>query len=210
MVAQHNTPTIHWVMMSIPTHDNPYGGPTGDYGITWGMQENGAPREEVMASIYSRMKDKVYSLRYPSRLVPAMLRKNAASQGDGTFGMTEMLDDGPVRENVISSIVLEGRTRYRAYMAMTSGIWYAVLAYAALAVYTDMRRRNYSCAIPVIAVFGIQLFLLLWEARGRYMFSYVPLMLLLAAGSVSRPQQCISAVKEGWLWQRVMAKCGRQ
>jgi len=94
-------------------------------------------------------------------------------------------------------------------MALTSGIWYAALAYAALAVYTDMRRRDFTCAILAIAVFGMQLFLLLWEARGRYMFSYVPLMLLLAAGSISRPERCMSAVKEGWLWQRVMAKRGR-
>lgn len=40
MVEQHHTPTIHWIMMSIPTGDNPYGGATGDYGITWGMMED--------------------------------------------------------------------------------------------------------------------------------------------------------------------------
>ena len=32
--AQQNTPAIHWVMMSIPTSDNPYGGFSGDYSIT--------------------------------------------------------------------------------------------------------------------------------------------------------------------------------
>lgn len=206
MVEQHNTPTIHWVMMSIPSADNPYGGASGDYGITWGMQENGASQDEVMASIYSRMKDKVYTLRYPNRLVTAVLRKNAASQGDGTFGMTEMLDDGPVRENVVSSIVLEGRQFYSLYMAAASGIWYAVLAFAALAVYKDMRRRDVCCAVVAVAVFGMQLFLLLWEARSRYMFSYVPLVFLLAAGSLACPAQCIKAVKGGWVWQHVRKK----
>lgn len=210
MVAQHNTPTIHWVMMSIPTPDNPYGGFSGDYGITWTMQENGATREEVMASIYGRMKDRIYSLRYPNRLVRAVLRKNAASQGDGTFGMTEMLDDGPVRENIVSSFVLEGRPYYSLYMAIASGIWYAVLALAALNVYTDVRRRDFRCAITAIAVFGIQLFLMLWEARGRYMFGYVPLMLLLAAGFPARMKSCIDAVKGGWLWWRVLTKACRK
>lgn len=206
MVEQHNTPAIHWVMMSIPTPHNPYGGLTGDYGITWGMQEAGASRKEVMDSIYTRMKDRIYTLRYPQRLVPAMLRKNAASQGDGSFGMTEMLDDGPIRENVISSVVLEGRPLYKVYLALTSGIWYAMIAYASLSVYADMRRRDFTCAIPVIAVLGIQLFLLLWEARQRYIFGYVPLVLLLAAGYVSRPSLCLDAVREGWLWRRISAK----
>lgn len=202
MVAQHNTPTIHWVMMSIPSADNPYGGPTGDYGITWGMQEEGASREAVMASIYSRMKDKIYTLRYPNRLITAMLRKNAASQGDGTFGMTEMLDDGPVRENAVSTVVLSGRPLYPLYSALTSGVWYAVLVFAALSIYEDMRRRDMRCAVVTVAVFGMLLFLLLWEARSRYMFSFVPLMLLLACGSLSRPAQCIKTIGEGRLCQR--------
>ena len=109
MVAQHHAPAIHWVAMSIPSGSNPYGGyNSGDYAITWGMMEEGATHEEVMASIYSRIKDKIYTLRYPNRLISAALHKDSAFMGDGTYGMTEMLDDGPVRENVVSSFVLEG------------------------------------------------------------------------------------------------------
>ena len=186
MVAQHNTPTVHWIMMSIPTGDNPYGNLSKDYNITWGMMEEGASREAVMDSIYTRMKDRIYTLRYPNRLLLAMLRKNAASQGDGTFGMTEMLDDGPVRENIVSGIVLEGRPLYKAYSAVCSGVWYASLLLAALAVYADMRRHNWRAAIPAVAVLGMLLFLLLWEARSRYMFSFVPVVLLLASMGIEK------------------------
>ena len=189
MVAQHNTPTIHWVMMSIPTGDNPYGNQSRDYNITWTMMEEGASREAVMDSIYSRMKDKIYTLRYPNRLLLAMLRKNASSQGDGTFGMTEMLDDGPVRENALSQIVLEGRPLYGAYSAVCSGVWYAALVLAALGILSDMRRRDLRLAIPAIALLGMLLFLLLWEARSRYMFSFTPVVLLLAACCASGDDQ---------------------
>lgn len=197
MVAQHNTPTIHWVMMSIPTGNNPYGGPTGDYGITWGMMENGASREEIMDSIYTRMKDRIYTLRYPNRLITAMMRKNAASLGDGTFGMTEMLDDGPVRENALSSVVLEGRPLYGLYQAICTGVFCAQLILAACSLMTDLRRKDITCALPAIAVFGMLLFLLLWEARGRYVFSYVPVVLLLSAACASRPLDLEETVKEG-------------
>lgn len=179
-VAQHNTPTIHWIMMSIPTGDNPYGGMSGDYAVTWGMMEAGASREAVMDSIYARMKDRIYTLRYPNRLIAAVMRKNAAAFGDGTFGMTEMLDDGPVRENGISQIVLEGRPLYRMYAALCSGVWAANMALAALSCLRDLKRGDSRAALLQIAMLGMMLFLLLWEARGRYAFGFMPVMLLLA------------------------------
>ena len=209
VVAQNNTPTIHWIMMSIPTPDNPYGGFSGDYGITWGMQEAGAPREEVMASIYSRMKDKIYSLRYPSRLIPALLRKNAASQGDGTFGMTEMLDDGPLRENAVSAFVLEGRRFYELYMGVCSGIWSAHLLLIALSLWLDMKQRDLRAAIPAIAHLGMLLFLMLWEARGRYMFSFVPVALLLSMGGAVRAGALLTTIREGRLCRTIGRIAGR-
>ena len=179
--AQEHTPAIHWVMMSIPTGDNPYGGYSGgDYAITWGMMDEGATREEVMASILARMRDRVYTLRYPNRLITAALRKNTAALGDGTFGMTEMLDDGPVRENVVSSFVLEGRAHYALYGALCTGVFMVHMALSAAGCLIDLRRRDPRAATLAIAMFGMMLFLMLWEARGRYVFTFVPVLLLLS------------------------------
>ena len=200
MVAQHHTPAIHWVMMSIPSGNNPYGGFSGDYAITWGMMEEGATHEEVMASIYSRMKDKIYTLRYPNRLISAALRKDSAFMGDGTYGMTEMLDDGPVRENVVSSFVLEGRSRYRLHMTLCTGVWLAQLTLALIACVRDIRRSDPASGAKAgslrymtlyVAFFGAALFLMLWEARGRYLFGFVAVLLLLAARDAALRQKFI-------------------
>ena len=184
--AQQNTPVIHWVMMSIPTGDNPYGGATGDYGITWGMMDEGATQEEVMDSILTRMKDRIYTLRYPNRLLTALLRKNAAGMGDGTYGMTEMLDDGPLRENAVSAVVLEGRPYYALYAAVCTGVAMAHMLLAALGTARALRARDTRTALPAIALVGIILFLLLWEARGRYSFGFMPALLLLSCDCVCR------------------------
>ena len=184
--AQQNTPVIHWVMMSIPTGDNPYGGATGDYGITWGMMDEGATQEEVMDSILTRMKDRIYTLRYPNRLLTALLRKNAAGMGDGTYGMTEMLDDGPLRENAVSAVVLEGRPYYALYAAVCTGIAMAHMLLAALGTWRALRARDTRTALPAVAMVGIILFLLLWEARGRYGFGFMPALLLLSCDCVCR------------------------
>lgn len=182
MYDRHNTPLIHWVEMSIPSGGNEYGGYSSyDYAITWGMMEDGASRQEVMDSIYSRMKDKIYTLRYPDRLILAALRKNVAAFGDGTFGMSEMLDDNPVRENWISGYVLEGRDGFPAYQGITSGIYYAYFLLAVLGCIRDIRKHDLSMAMGYIAVFGMMLFLMLWEARTRYFFGFLPIILLLSS-----------------------------
>ena len=179
--AQQKTPLIHWVMMSIPTGNYPYGTYTGDYGPTWEMMDAGAPREEIMDSIYTRMKDRIYTLRYPNRLLAAMFRKNSVYMGDGTFGMTEMLDDTPVRENIVSSFVLGGRPHYGLYSAVCTGIFMAQLMLGALGCLRGIKKRDTRAAMVYIALFGAMMFLMLWEPRSRYLFGYVPVFLIAAA-----------------------------
>lgn len=184
--AQQHTPTIHWIMMAIPTGDNPYGLNTGDYGITWGMMDEGATKQEVMDSIYTRMKDRIYTLRYPNRLVKAALQKNASALCDGMFGLTEMLDDKPVRENIVSSFVLEGRRFYAVCGAAATGVYLAHMLFALLGCLRDIRRRDVSLSLAYIAMFGMMLFLMIWEARSRYLLSFVPVLLLLSCAFLSR------------------------
>lgn len=186
MVREHNMPLIHWVMMSIPTGRNPYGADQSDYGITWGLSENGVPRAQVMESIYERLIDKIYYMRYPNRLIPGLLRKNTTAFGDGTFGMTDMLDDLPKRENVVSSIVLADRPYYPVYFSICTGIFYAHLVLATLACVRDIRRRDLRCALLYIATLGLILFMLIWESKSRYIFNFVPVIVLLSMGFAAR------------------------
>ncbi|MBQ7887186.1 MAG: hypothetical protein IJ313_09875 [Clostridia bacterium] len=186
MVAQHNTPTIHWVMMSIPNGNNPFGDDIEDYRQTWRMMEEGASREEVMDSIYTRLIDKIYYLRYPSRLIPAMIRKNAAAFGDGTLGLSEILDDKPTHYTPLSAVVREEGALYPVYQAVCSGIFIAHLIFAALACLRDMKKKDFRAALLYVAMFGFMVFMLIWEVRSRYIFNFVPVLLLLSMGFIAR------------------------
>lgn len=187
LYEQYNTPPIHWVMMSIPTSDNPYGGLSSDYAVTWGLMDD-QPREVVMDSIYTRIKDRVYTLRYPNRLITAALRKNSAFMGDGTFGMTEMLDDKPLRMNAVSSVVLEGQPHYTLYMALCTGISMAHLLMAAAGCLRDIKKHDLRAAMLYIAMFGAMLFMMFWEARSRYIWGFVPVWLLLSCAFAAREE----------------------
>ena len=54
------------------------------------------------------------------------------------------------------------------------------LVLALLACLRAIRRRETGGAMAYIAMFGMMLFLMLWEARSRYLFCFVPVLLLLA------------------------------
>jgi len=95
--------------------------------------------------------------------------------------MTEMLDDSPLRENIVSSIVLEGRPGYRGYMSLCTGVFAAQMLLSALACIRDIRKKDIRASVLYIAAFGMMAFMLLWEIRGRYVFNFVPVFLLLCA-----------------------------
>ena len=186
MVEQHNTPAIHWIMMSMPTGNNPYGDDIEDYRQTWKMMEEGASREEVMDSIYTRLIDKIYYLRYPSRLIPALLRKNAAAFGDGTLGLSEILDDKPHRYSALSAVVREEGKCYPVYQAVCSGIFGAHLIFGALVCLRDMKKKDLRAALLYVAMFGFMVFMLIWEVRSRYIFNFAPVLLLISMGFIAR------------------------
>lgn len=179
--ARYKTPLLHWVMMSIPTENNRYGRNTADYDYTWSLMDQGSSQEEIMQSIYDRMGERLATYRSPKDVIYALICKNANYAGDGTFGMWEMLDDAPLRENLLSSIFLYYGPYYPLYADLCGGIWLAHLTMAALSCLQDMKKRRFSLSLPMIAFLGLMIFEFIWEARSRYLFNFAPVLLLISA-----------------------------
>ena len=84
------------------------------------------------------------------------------------------------------------------YMTLCTGIWLAQLTLALLACVRDIRRSDPASGAKAgslrymtlyVAFFGAALFLMLWEARGRYLFGFVAVLLLLAAHGALRTEE---------------------
>jgi len=186
--ARYETPLLHWMMMSIPTEDNRYGSNTNDYDDTWALMEQGASREEVMQSIYTRMSERLANYESIKDVIYAAICKNANYVGDGVFGMWEMLDDAPLRKSILSSVFLYYEPYYPLYADLCGGIWLTHLTMAAWVCLKDIRKRRFSLSIPMIAFLGLLIFELLWEARSRYIFNFVPLILLISACGITQEE----------------------
>ncbi len=45
--------------------------------------------------------------------------------------------------------------------------------------------KSDSMAYVDLAVFGLALFLMIWETRSRYLFNFIPLMIIMAANGIN-------------------------
>ena len=186
--SRYETPLLHWFMMSIPTENNLYGSNTDDYDYTWLLMDQGASHEEIMQSIYTRIDERMRTYKSIKDVVYAAICKNANYIGDGTFGMWEMLDDLPLRENILSSIFLYYGQYYSLYADLCGGIWLAHLTLSVLLCLKHIRKHIFCLSIPMIAFLGLLIFEMLWEARSRYMFNLAPLILLITACGMTQQE----------------------
>ena len=185
--SQNKVPLLHWIMMSLPTDDNYYGiNIEDDYTYTYSLMAQNASSDEIMQSIRKRIHERLASFTSLKKIFSAVLRKNANYSGDGTFGMTEMLDDLPLRKNILSDFVLYDGEYYSIYADLCGGIWFAHLLLSALISLNEIKKRRFDLAIPCIAFLGLLIFEMIWEARSRYLFNFSPLILLISVCGMTR------------------------
>lgn len=104
---------------------------------------------------------------------------------DGTFGWGV---EGsfyywiPENNNIISHFLKniyynEGKY-YRIYSQILQLIWVMVLTGVGVASIFDLKRKNDIYVVLKLCIIGITLFELLFEARARYLYLYVPIYIL--------------------------------
>ena len=123
----------------------------------------------------------------PTGLVKQVLRKTLTNYNDGTFCWAgegvfyrELL---PEKDGVLSPLLRsiyyshEGAL-YPAYANVVQALWMGVLALCAAA---SLGRQDERAAVLMLTLLALTLFETLFEARARYLFSFAPLYIALAA-----------------------------
>lgn len=105
---------------------------------------------------------------------------------DGTYFAPGKLSREPVdNDNFIYKIIYE-KKKSDIYKYFPQTMHIAMLIFILINTYTILKNKNYKSkdVILIIAMFGLMLFLLLWENRSRYIFTLVPLMIVLQIGGI--------------------------
>lgn len=125
-----------------------------------------------------------YSARTPVGQADFMTRKAAITWGNGLYDAQEFLAT-PLKVNWTHRFILEGQPGYMPMVYYCQAYLYFVMILVLLGTLGAIRRAAPGpLTLTRVSVFGLMLFLSVWETKARYAFQFTPLLLLLAAAAL--------------------------
>lgn len=186
-IEKNELPRLHHIVMGLPVQVDEGYGQYGD-GRWLVFSTSFEDPQERKEALLEEVIDRIYYLRYPNRLIHMMSRKLLCTFGNGTFILNEMIQgDNPQVDHPIKWVLFESGGGYRVYYHLTTALFVAQMLLACAACAQAVARRDSRAAAVFIALLGMFLVLCIWEASGRYFFSYQ--MLLLVAGALLDPEK---------------------
>lgn len=181
-IEKYTLPKLHYIAMGLPVQSDEGYGQYG-YGGWLVFSTSFDDPQERDAALLEEVIDRVYYLRYPSRLLNMMSRKNLSTFGDGTFRLNEIIE-GDVRDpdNLVKQFVFAPGQYYPLYYHLCTAMFLAQMLLACLACAQMIKRRQTHAAALFVTLLGIFLFLCMWETRARYFFQFE--LVLLCAGTM--------------------------
>ena len=164
-------PYTHWVMMGL-NGDGGYN--DDDYKYTQQGTTYGQRVQLTQSEIVRRL----------SEMGAAGFLHHCADKlsfifGDGLYYAPVKLDIRPVHMgNPLQEYCIQGMKHLGRTGHVAMGMQIALLAAICISAGWAVRSKENSLMVVRLAVFGVALFLLMWEARSRYLVNYLPLLLL--------------------------------
>lgn len=175
MCEQLNTPYLHWVMMGMQNNGS-YSPEDYEYTRSYGSDER---NEACLARIEERVRDMGFI-----GLMELFVNKANVCFGDGSYALSDFLDDTPENESWLHPYILYEGEKFSGYRHLTTGLLLTVYLFmligALQCLFLKKDPQGMAALAPRLASLGILAFLLLWETSGRYFTNFVPLMLVCA------------------------------
>ena len=178
----HRLSVWHYLAMGLPVQEDEGYGQYG-YGGWLIFSTSFEDPAERDAALKNEVRNRVYTLRYPSRLLNLLSRKNLSTFGDGTFRLNELIEgdehepDSPVKQVLFS----RGRFHF-AYQHICTAFFLSGMLLACLSCLRVLKARDTGGAALFLSLVGAFLYLSCWETRARYFFMFQ--FVLLAAGAL--------------------------
>lgn len=179
-----NTPYLHWVMMGL--QNNGYYNPE-DYEFTRSLSP-----DERNRALLSRIKERLSAMGFFGT-ADLFMNKAVVCFGDGTYALSDFLDDTPAKKHWLHDYILYEGEKYSDYQHLTTGMLLTVYLFMLLGSIRHLQEKDIEKIkqidlVPRLASLGILAFLLLWETSGRYFTNFIPMMLICAVTSLEWKQ----------------------
>lgn len=174
----HKVPIIHWMMMGLKQEG---GYNEEDYAYTFSYLTYQDKKEADIKKIKQRISE--YDA---NSFIKHLTSKLKFAWTDGTYYAPEKLRREPVQKNLLHEIVLPDGKYANIYKYIPQSMHMGMLILIVINVYQMVKYKKYQNKDMILAItmFGFMLFLLVWENRSRYIFTIVPLMMLLQMNGI--------------------------
>ncbi len=187
-------PLTHWIMMGLKGV-----GGYNDQDVNFTLSYKGKEKREEanIQEIQNRLK----KMMKEKKLLSFYTQKAIYTWGDGTYFAPAKLEREPLYSYKIKDYFLysnHGKNKFYHAVAQTQHIFMLLFIILGLifSSYLDKRQRDLQILLNII-IFGAFLFLLLWEARSRYLVNFIPILLLSCyLGMVAGGRFFVQKVKE--------------
>lgn len=176
------TPYLHWVMMGL--QNNGYYS-SEDYEYTRSFSS-----DERSEACLKKIKNRVKKLGFTG-LIELFANKAVVCFGDGTYALSDFLDNSPDKKQDVHEYILYEGKKYTYYAEASTGFLLAIYVLGILGTaaslfyrYTGADDAFWQLA-PRLSILGILAFLMMWETSGRYFINFVPMFLISAVSLVS-------------------------
>lgn len=198
---KQNTPYLHWIMMG--AQGNGSYSPE-DYEFTRSFEDKEEQRKALKTEIKRRYREMGIQ-----GILDLWKSKTIKCFGDGTYALSDFLDDEPAENSKWNQWLLYSGNKYDIYQTLCLGVFVAVMLLMLFGVIGSFGRKR---VLPVemtalwLAFLGIWIFLMLWETSARYFTNYLSVMLVAAAFGLPyfeiSLKRAMYAVRRSWRRER--------
>lgn len=105
---------------------------------------------------------------------------------EGQFFMKTTENKNLIAAPYLKNVYYTNGSLFNRYALFEQFIWTGIIALIFLFLLLRLKKReeNRYISVLILAVLGLTLFQILFEARARYLYSYVPIYAILACGAV--------------------------
>lgn len=173
-LERYEFPATHWIMMGLGGIGG-YSQQMVDYTISSGDYE-----EKKEASI-RKIKEQLADYGVTGLMEHLTDKATYRIWGDGTYAAGDYATRGPVRRNILHEFLSTDGKYYNYYLYYSQCFHIALLLGVLLSIYKGVSKAKITWSdLFEIILFGMTLFLLIWESNSRYLLSFSPFIFMVA------------------------------
>lgn len=190
----NEVPKEHWIMMGMNGVGNfSY----SEYGYT-NAPENKTFEQKKRADII-KIKERIVT-RTANEHIKNLSGKLFFAWHDGTYWAPDVLRREPCNKKILHEYILEGGKYSDYYKYIPQVMHFSLLFFIFVNICTIIKRKDKESKdiIMLVTIFGVMLFLLIWENRSRYLVNILPLMLMSQLNGIEYITNKFFYKKKGW------------